>query len=806
MNPFPDSRNPAFKAHSILELTVHSLLKPVAFLLTLGVALSAFSQNKAANRITQAIDDRETTQLRGNVHGFLQRATDQGRTDGGIKLEGVSLIFKRTAAQDAAVEKLLAEQQNPSSPNYHKWLTPERYADRFGLSADDMNKVVAWLQTEGFTVSRVARGRTEVFFSGTVSLIETVFRTEFHNYVVNGERHFANSVQPAVPASLAGVVAGLNHLDDFLPKSRLRNHIRSPQAHFNLAGQHVVAPADFATIYDVPSAINGTGQSIVIVGQSAIYTAGTAASTTYPDIDAFRSTFGLPARTATNFATPILVPGSNNPGIVPGDVDESDLDLEWSAGVARGAKIIFIYAGSSGGGAFGAIQYAIDNNTAPIISSSYGLCELNFTIPQLQQLVTLGQQANTQGQTVVAASGDTGPADCETSPALPAQGGLAVDVPAAMPYVTGVGGTEFGGDVSNPSQYWGASGAALSYIPEIVWNDTTLVNQLDTTGGGASAFFSKPDWQAGTGVPSDGARDVPDIALGASNEHDPYVFCTGGNTSCSMSLAGGTSFGAPTFAGVVAILNQKIGVAAQGNVNPILYKVFSTTPNAFHDITNGDNIVPCGAGTPNCPSSGRYGHSAGVGYDQVTGLGTLDVNNLANAWAAANPGAADFHLYGEQSTISAPGGGGTSTITVDARNGYSGTVTFTCMAPTAALIGCTVGGPVTLGGGTTTGSVTLNITTKAKAALEPGSAPLWLGGSGTLMVGALVFGIPARRRRLGIALTLITVACIAAAVGCGGSSSGGGGSPGTPVGTYTVSVTASDGTTSHTTNVAVAVQ
>lgn len=782
---------------------MHSILKPaVFFFLTLGIAVSAFPQTQAASRITQAIDDRNTTQLQGNVHAFLQHYTDQGRLDGGTKLQGVSLIFKRTAAQDAAIEKLLAEQQDPASANYHKWLTPEEYADRFGLGTQDVAKVVAWLQSEGFTVDRVARGRTEVFFSGTVSQIETVFRTEMHSYLVKGEQHYANSVEPAVPASLAGVVAGLQHLDNFVPKSHVKMLKDKWRGNFSFGGQLVVAPADFKTIYHVPSSVTGTGQSIVVVGQSNLFTTGSGASTAYPDIDAFRTEFGLPARTSANFANPPILVGTTNPGVVSGDVDESNLDLEWSAALAPAAKVIFIYAGSAANGAFGAIQYAIDNNTAPIISSSYGLCELDFTTTQIAQLVTFGQQANTQGQTVVAAAGDTGPADCD-SPPLPAQGGLSIDLPGGLPYVTSVGGTEFSGDASSSSPFWSTGGAAQSYIPETTWNDTVATNQLDATGGGLSTFFSKPDWQSATGVPNDGARDVPDIAFNASNTHDPYILCTGGNTSCSNNLAGGTSFGAPTFAGIVALLNQQVG-GAQGNVNPTLYKLNGTTPTAFHDVTTGNNIVPCQVGTPNCPSSGSYGYSAGTGYDLVTGLGSLEVTNLVNAWTGANPTAADFHLYAVQASISAPGGTGTSTITVDGVHGFSGAVTLACAAPTSALISCSINPTsVTPGGASNTATATLTINTTA-AGLNFHSAPLWFNGSGAMLAGVFAFGLATRRRRLKAAAALAVVAFLLAAVGCGGSSgskSGGG----TPAGTYTVSVTATSGSTSHTTNVSVKV-
>jgi len=781
-------------------------LKSAAFLLTLGLTLNAFPQTKALDRITQAIDDRETVVLEGNVHNQLKGALDQGRMDGGARLDGVALVFKRTVAQDAAMEKLLKEQQDPSSANYHQWLTPEQYADRFGLSATDVAAVTAWLQGQGFTVERVARNRSRVFFTGTVSPIETVFRTEMHHYVVRGEQHFANAIEPSVPAALSGVVLGFDHLDDFRPKARVKSHTVSAEqikSHYLLNGEHNLAPADFVKIYDIPSTPTGSNQSIVVVGQSNII---------LTDLDAFRTAFSLPARTTSNFQE-TLVP-STGTGVVlsAGDSAESSLDLEWAAGVATGAKVLFFQAGSTGS-AFDAITYAIEQKSAPIISTSYGLCELQFTATQVTALVQLGQMANAQGQTVVAAAGDTGPADCD-SPHLPAQGGLAVDLPGAMPYTTSVGGTTFN---EGSGTYWSAGGAALGYIPETTWNDTPLTQQLEATGGGKSALFSKPDWQAGTGVPADGVRDVPDIALAASPQHDGYLFCatdpttnTGG-CPASFSIAGGTSFGVPTFAGILAILNQKTGVTTgQGNINPTLYAVAASHPESFHDITTGNNIVPCGTGTRDCPTSGtlQYGYSAGPGYDLVTGWGTIDANLLMTNWSSGNPTAADFAMFGDTVSISAPGGQGSSTITVDGRNGFSGSVSFTCSAPATALITCSISGsPVALSVTNTSGSVTLTVQTKAAAALEPRNAPLWLTGSGALFAGVLMLGIPGRRRRGAAAFTLVVFALLAAAVGCGGS--GGSSStktPGTPVGTYNVTVTGTVSSSSTTHNTSVAVQ
>ena len=819
-----------------------SFLKPATLFFTLGIAVSAFSQVKVSNRITQAIDDRDTAQLRGTLHPLLQHATVQGRMDGGIQLESVSLTFKRTAAQEAAVEKLLAEQQDPKSPNYHKWLTPEQYADRFGLSTADLNKVVSWLQSEGFTVNRVARGRTQVWFTGSVSQIETVFRTEMHRYTVNGESHFANAIEPAVPAALSEVVLGVHNLNDFRPKPRV--HMRRAYADMaksnftsSSSGRHFLIPGDFATIYDVKelytAGFDGTGQKIAVAGQSEVNNT---------DLDAFRTAAGLPARTTTNFVR-ALVPGTGSAVVscstTSCDLSESSLDLEWAEGVAKGATEVFVYVGNNNSfSVFDAFMYAIDQNLAPVISMSYGNCEQNLPSAFLTLIQNETQKANLQGQTIAAASGDFGAADCDSSPTLPAQGGLGVDIPGALPYVTSVGGTTFtadadvtvSGSCAPATSYWAASctansgSSALQYIPEGAWNDTSAANALSAGGGGASTLFSKPSWQAGTGVPKDSRRDVPDIALAASPNHDSYLLCTtdpnpGAVGPCAnggfrdsggfLNAAGGTSFGAPTFAGVVAILNQKTG-SKQGNVNPTLYALAASTPSAFHDITSGNNIVPCGAGTKDCPTTGaaQYGFTAGPGYDQVTGLGSVDAAVLVNNWSSGNPTAADFDLFGSLVTIATPGGAGTSTIAVTGRNGYSGSVSFTCTAPASAFISCSISGsPVVLSSSITSGTVTLTINT-AHAALEPAGIPFWFTSGGGLLAGVFLIAIPSRRRRWSVVLALVTVALIVATVGCGGSSGStpkGSGS-GTPVGSYTVAVNATDGTTSHTTNVSVAVQ
>jgi len=563
------------------------------------------------DRITAPIDARRTVVLKGNVHPMAQPRFDLGPVEPAFRIGYITLMLKKTDAQQAALEQLLQQQQDPASPNYHDWLTPEQYADRFGLSQSDLDKISAWLRSEGFTVEYTARGRDWLAFSGTAGQVLATFHTQVHRYRVDGEMHFANATAPSVPASLAPLVAGFMGLDDFYPKPP-----RHPvPANTSGTGEHTLAPGDLATIYDITKlGLDGTGQTIVIVGQSDVDPT---------DIQGFRAKYNLPA---PNLKTVLYGtdPGTN------GSLAEADIDLEWAGAVAPNAALIYVYGLNVGP----AEIYAIDNNLAPVISASFGGCESANT-SALSSYQSYAQQANSQGITLLASSGDSGAAACDVDVSIATQG-LAVNFPASIPEVTAVGGTEFN---EGGGTYWNTSngstgGSALSYIPEMAWNDTTSGGKFYATGGGASSFFPKPAWQTGLGVPSDNVRDLPDISLDAANNHDPYNVMTGG----SMVLEGGTSVSTPVFAGIVALLNQYL-VANKvqpnpgvGNINPTLYRLAQSAPSAFHQITVGNNIVPCVLGTPDCGASLEFGYSAGLGYNLATGLGSVDVYNLVTQW------------------------------------------------------------------------------------------------------------------------------------------------------------------------------
>jgi len=329
----------------------------------------------------------------------------------------------------------------------------------------------------------------------------------------------------------------------------------------------------------------------------------------------------------------VLVPNSPDPGILNGDLAEADLDLEWSGAVARNASIVYVYSND----VMQSVQYAIDQNLAPVISTSYGLCELEMPFSEIATLRAAARQANALGITWFAASGDAGAADCNDS----SHTGLAVDVPASIPEVTGVGGTTFN---EAGGTYWNAENdanraSAISYIPETAWNDSVVDGSPSASGGGASSIFAKPAWQTGVGVPSDNARHVPDVSLTASADHDGYLVYTSG----ALSVYGGTSVPAPAFAGIAALLNHYLvssgaqATPGMGNINPNLYALAQASPGVFHDIVSGDNIVTvtCSARSRNCVSSGPVGYSAAAGYDQATGLGSVDVYQLATLWTTS---------------------------------------------------------------------------------------------------------------------------------------------------------------------------
>jgi hypothetical protein len=636
------------------------------------------AQTALQDRITQPVESANAVPLTGSIHPLARPEFDTGLTDNAKVLQGMTINFKRSDAQEASLKALMAAQQASSSPSYHKWLTPAQFGQQFGMSAGDLAQVSSWLQQEGFTITSTAQSANAISFSGSVASVERAFQTQIHNYNVHGEIHYANSTPISIPAALGGLVNNVRGLDNFRLKPRVLKHKFTS----GMTGSHFVAPGDLAVIYDInplfTAGYTGKGITIAVVGQTDIVPS---------DITDFRAAAGLPVNNPTVFTVPGTTPESAENGASSGDLYETDTDLEYAGGVATGATVYLVTSDSVDHSLAYAVQNTINSITIPIISQSYGGCEAAQTSGYISGEEAILEQANSQGQTIILAAGDDGAADCDegtqSNPVTAAVNGLAVDYPGSSVYVTDAGGSEFTGDgtAANPQTgagtYWSANGSndvitsAKSYIPEMAWNDTEYdLSQggysFSAGGGGASSLFNKPSWQTGVpNIPADGKRDVPDIALDASVDHDGYLLCTQVTTdgspntyvsSCQsnsfrlsdpgqsdndgLTTVGGTSVAAPEFNGLLAIIEQKLGVnGGLGNVNPALYAMASnatTYASAFHDITLGNNQVPCAPQSTDCPTGSNpvIGYVAGTGYDQTTGIGSVDANNLATSWTA----------------------------------------------------------------------------------------------------------------------------------------------------------------------------
>jgi subtilase family serine protease len=661
-------------------------------------------------RIAGALEGGARVAVAGSVTPQAVRAVDLGAAAGETRLPLVTIQFAMTEAQQAALSRLLADQQNPASGRYRQWLTPEQFGAQFGLGTGDLAKVSAWLTAQGFAVGSVARGGQFVQFSGTVAQVNAVFGTAIHKVMVGGQTHLANMQAAVLPQALAAVTSGIAGLDDFKPTARVSasttvaatSGVARPE--YTAAGVHSLAPADFYTIYDekalLTGNVNGKGVSVVVVGQTDINAT---------DIAAFQKAAGITANPAA-----VTLYGSD-----PGFTNAADLlvaeqGLEWVSATAPGATLLYA---NSINALYGSLTLAVDNNLAPIIADGYGQCEVTLQANNLVYYSQILEQAAAQGMTITAPSGLYGATDCDTTGATATQG-LVVDFPASSPLVTGVGGTEFS---EGTGTYWSATngstgGSALSYIPETVWNDDAP-GGLAASGGGLSYYFSKPAWQTGAGVPSDFARDVPDVSLNASAVHDAYLVCVSGsctngfaNASGAVTVAGGTSVSSAAFAGLMALVEQKIG-AKVGVANPVLYALANSSyaGTVFHDTTVGTNASPCTAGTTNCPNGGTIGYSAGAGYDQATGWGSVDAFRMVSDWSLVTStplaGGQAFtytNVAGSASTVSAGAVVTLSTTVASAQTGVTAVPTGSVQITVDSVAS---GGAITLTNGAASSSL-----------------------------------------------------------------------------------------------------
>ncbi len=600
-------------------------------------------------------------------------------------IAGITLVFNRSAEQEADLQKLLEQQQDAKSPLYHQWLTPSDFGARFGMPAADLEAAESWLAARGFGAISVSPGLDRITFTGTASEVGAAFGSELHRYKANGEEHFAPSSDLSLPAALQPVTAAVLHLSDFRPQPTAVLRAQPKPLYTTLATQaHFLTPYDLSAMYGVSPFLNnnmgGQGQSIAVVGQS------------YTDTSPTGPTGRMVGATLTDLSA-VLVPGSGVEAVSPGDEAESDLDLEYALGAANKANVLLVFVGDQANySVYDALTYAIQEKIAPVVSISYSSCETLLSASELNQANSLFAQAAAQGQTLIAASGDSGSTACAP---VPTGSGLtttqiqapAVNFPADSPYVTAVGGTQMapGTFTAGNTTYWASAvnvdefTSLLSYVPEVAWNEGSPTAGILAGGGGTSSVYPRPSWQSGvTGIPAGPYRLLPDLALQSSTQSPGFLVCTddpsvvsalGSEASCASGpvtssathfLAGGTSFAAPTFAGMVAILNQAENSLGQGNLNPTLYSLAgnpATYAAAFHDITSGN--IACVTGATNCVPAGQAGYFAAAGYDEATGLGSVNLSALVKAWPATaasqqSPASAYLQLSLRSTTAGTP--------------------------------------------------------------------------------------------------------------------------------------------------------
>jgi hypothetical protein len=618
------------------------------------------------NRVVEAANVSGRKVIPGHLPAWATAAADQGAIP---DTQQVHLIFglSRSTEVETAFRQLLEDQQNPSSPRFHQWLTPAQVGEQYGPTQHDIDALTAWLTSQGITVDAVLPSRIFIQASAPASVIGSAFQTSLHTFALKSGNLQAPTAEPSLPATLSPIVSYIGGLatipyhthSHVVPDAMASASATGPlgaKSNFTASsGYHALVPGDFATIYDLKPAYNagikGNGQKVAIIGGSQLLPS---------DIANYETLSALPSY-SPNTIVPVGASFSD-PGYVTADQTEGMLDFERAYGTAPGATIDFLISKNwlNGTVTQNLLLYAINTLNDQILSLSFGACEALQTPAYVNYEDTTFSQAAAQGISVFVSSGDAGGEGCEgltTASTLY----LSISDYCASGSVTCVGGTEFA-DTASPSTYWSSSNgvgaaSALSYIPEGGWNDPLYsagVYRAASSGGGVSTIIAKPSWQKGTGVPADGFRDVPDISFSGS-VHNAYIVCqnaSGGNgcdpANFGALAVGGTSASAPSMAGVAALINQKLG-GRQGNMNPLLYKLAASTPTAFHDATPASSgVTTCSLTTPSmCNNSvpttttaltpALSGYALTTGYDQVTGLGSLDVNAFLTAAGLPTP-------------------------------------------------------------------------------------------------------------------------------------------------------------------------
>jgi phage terminase large subunit-like protein len=628
----------------------------LAGFLLLLVVPSATAQDFPAPLITENVDENRLITLGGNTRPEATAKYDRGPVDDSLLMEHLLLLLKRSPEQERDLDEFIENLHSPSSANFHRWLTAREFGERFGVEKHDRDTITNWLERHGFTVNVDYTNHLLIDFSGTAGQVREAFHTQIYNLDINGEKHIANMSDPRIPAALAPAISGVVSLNDFHPHTTYRPRVSYTVSEGG-AQQYLVVPGDLATIYNLnplfSDGISGQGQTIVLIEEADVYTIA--------DWTSFRSVFGLSRYTDGSLTQihPQPASGTNNcsdPGAVYGIDIEAIIDSEYAAASAPSAAIVLASCTSTTtfGGLIALQNLLSQSSPLPaLVSMSYGVCEASNGASSNAAFNATFEQAVTEGVSVFVSAGDNSAAFCDRYDDA-ARFGIGVTGWGSSPHAVVVGGTDFGDTFAGSnSLYWSFSNSptyesALSYVPEIPWNDScgsSLIaefngfnqtygasgfcnsskgeaNFFKTVGGGGGpsgcatgtpsvsgvvsgncAGWPKPSYQSVLGNPHDGVRDIPDLSLFAANgvwlHSYPFCYSGPGGVPCTevpanWSSAGGTSFSAPIMAGIQALVNQKAG-ARQGNPNFVYYKLaanqYGTEGDKACDSTRGNAVA-----------------------------------------------------------------------------------------------------------------------------------------------------------------------------------------------------------------------
>jgi subtilase family serine protease len=636
------------------------------FLASGGVA---YAQDAVQRRalITERINEENVVTLHGNVRPEVHTAKDLGPVSDDLQLEHIYLQLSRPPEQQAEIDDLVERLHDPNSPQYHRWLTASQIAERFGTAEEDIKTVMDWLLAHGFTVHGVYSANGVIDFSGSAVQLAATFHTQIHGLDVNGARHIANTSEPQIPAALATAIHGVVSLNDFRPHSMSSRQGRpNYTVTIDNSTLQLVTPGDLEKIYNLDSLyaadISGQGQTIVVIEDSDVFTTA--------DWHTFRKTFGLDAKfpkgsLKQTHPQPSFLPDNGgscgDPGVNAAD-SEAIADAEWATAAAPSAEIVLAACADTNTnfGGFIAMQNLLTGLTPPpaVMSISYGADETELGEGFMAYINGLYELAVLEGVSVFVSSGDAGAGGPDQFSPAAMHGIYHVNGFASTAHNVAVGGTDFADTFFNEnSSYWSSTNgryfnSALSYIPEIPWNDSCasqLIAQsfgypvtygsdgfcnstigeefylivAATTGGPSSCAFgapSIPNVVSGTcegrkkppyqrrilGNPKDRVRDVPDVSLFAGTGVWGHLYidcfsdtanfgspCVG--TPVNWTLDGGTSLSSPIMAGIQSMVNQATG-ERQGNPNYVYYSLaasqYGAHGDAYCDATLGNHTDP----------------------------------------------------------------------------------------------------------------------------------------------------------------------------------------------------------------------